>query len=53
MCKEDKSIMNPDHEKLYIIHIGVWLGPQKVNLKFGKILNQGTLYQQPTVYYSL
>ena len=47
MCKEDTFIINQDQEKLYITHLGVWPGPQKVNLKCGKILNQDS-----TVYYS-
>jgi hypothetical protein len=51
MCK-DQSLMNRDQEKIYIIHIGVWPSPQKVKLKCGKILNQGTLNQDSTVYYS-
>jgi len=53
MCKEDRSLMNQDQEKIYIIHIGVWPGSQIVKLKCGKILNQGTLNQDSTVYYSM
>jgi hypothetical protein len=36
-------------EKLYLIYAGFWLGPQKMNPNYRKILNQETLNHFSTV----
>lgn len=35
-CANKTAIMNQDPEILYTLHIGVWRGSQKINIKFWK-----------------